>query len=133
MTIGARLREQRQKSKLSLGQVGEYEGVSPQYLSDLERGRNHPSVWDLLARLAQRYGCTTDYLLGLDAGPEADVFAGLDAATVRELQALIADLRQLTPAERQRVLAAARTIQRLYEPHIVGEDDAPGDAPGAAS
>ena len=54
---------------MSLGQVGEYEGLSPQYLSDLERGRNNPPAWSLLARLAERYRCTTDYLLGLTENP----------------------------------------------------------------
>ena len=70
MAIGERLREQRQRVGLSLGQVGEYEEVTPQYLSDLERGRNNPPAWPLLARLAKRYHCTTDYLLGLAEFPD---------------------------------------------------------------
>lgn len=68
-TVGERLREQRQRAGLSLGQVGAYEDLTPQYLSGLERGRNNPPVWELLARLAQRYKCTTDYLLGLTDNP----------------------------------------------------------------
>lgn len=69
MSVGDRLREQRQLARLSLGQVGEYEGLTAQYLSDLERGRNNPPVWSLLSRLAERYRCTTDYLLGLTDNP----------------------------------------------------------------
>lgn len=69
MAVGDRLREQRQRARLSLGQVGEYEGLTAQYLSDLERGRNNPPAWSLLTRLAQRYHCTTDYLLGLTDNP----------------------------------------------------------------
>lgn len=65
MTVGQRLREQRKRAKLSLGQVAEYEGIGLQYLSKLERGVNSPPAWVLLARLAVRYGTTTDYLLGL--------------------------------------------------------------------
>lgn len=68
-SIGDRLREQRERAGVSLGQVGTYEGLTPQYLSGLERGRNNPPTWDLLARLARRYGCTTDYLLGLSEYP----------------------------------------------------------------
>lgn len=68
-TVGERLREQRQRAGLSLGQVGAYEGLTPQYLSGLERGKNNPPVWELLAKLAKRFHCTTDYLLGLTDNP----------------------------------------------------------------
>jgi len=88
MNVGERLRETRQRAGLTLGQVGEYEGVTPQYLSDLERGRNQPNTWSLLARLARRYHTSADYLLGLEeAGPLVlsaeqakvlDIWAGLD-------------------------------------------------------
>lgn len=69
MNIGDRLREQRKRVGLTLGQVAEYEDISKSYLSDLERGINNPPVWPLLARLAQRYRTTTDYLLGLTENP----------------------------------------------------------------
>jgi transcriptional regulator with XRE-family HTH domain len=46
--------------------VATYEGISPQYLSELERGVKQPSSWQLLANLARRYGCSIDYLLGLN-------------------------------------------------------------------
>ena len=69
MTVGQRLREQRKKANLSLGQVAEYEGIGLQYLSKLERGVNSPPAWVLLAKLAIRYGTTADYLLGLTESP----------------------------------------------------------------
>lgn len=77
MRTGERLREQRDNAGLTLGQVATYEGVTPQYLSNLEKGRNAPNVWPLLARLARRYGCSTDYLLGLtdDPTPAGEVSA----------------------------------------------------------
>lgn len=68
-TVGERLRERREKAGLTLGQAGEYEGISAQYLSRLERGVNDPSVWGLLLRLAKRYRTSTDYLLGLTDDP----------------------------------------------------------------
>lgn len=67
--MGDRLRLSRNRAKLSLGQVAEYEAVSVTYLSALERGANKPNVWDLLARLAQRYRVSSDYLLGLSEDP----------------------------------------------------------------
>lgn len=69
MNTGERLREQRNKAGLTQGQVETYEGITKQYLSDLERGRNDPNVWSLIARLAKRYHCSTDYLLGLTDDP----------------------------------------------------------------
>lgn len=121
--IGRRLREQREKAKLTQGQVAVYEGCDVNYISKLERGVNRPNVWPMLAHLAKRYGTTSDYLLGLndDPSPVAEqIFAGLDPATVAALQQLIDELRQLTPAQCMRVLAATKTIKDLYEPNIVG-------------
>jgi transcriptional regulator with XRE-family HTH domain len=71
MGINQRLRERREKAGLTLGQVGEYEGLGKQYLSKLELGVNDPPTWDLLARLARRYHTSTDYLLGLTDDPAA--------------------------------------------------------------
>lgn len=69
MSIHARLRERREAIPLTQGQVAEYEGITPQYLYKLEQGINNPPAWPLLARLARRYKCTTDYLLGLTDNP----------------------------------------------------------------
>lgn len=69
MLIPSRLRERREQAKLTQGQVAQYEGITPQYLYKLEQGINSPPTWSLLARLAQRYKCTTDYLLGLTDNP----------------------------------------------------------------
>ncbi len=67
--IGKRLRERRENAGLTQGQVAAYEGCDVNYISKLERGTNHPNVWPLLARLAERYRTTADYLLGLTDDP----------------------------------------------------------------
>ena len=41
--VGARLRRLRQRRRLTLADVAARAGVSPQYLSELERGRKDPS------------------------------------------------------------------------------------------
>jgi transcriptional regulator with XRE-family HTH domain len=69
MLIPGRLRERREHAKLTQGQVAQYEGITPQYLYKLEQGINSPPTWSLIAKLAQRYHCTTDYLLGLTDEP----------------------------------------------------------------
>ena len=37
MSVGERLKERREAARLTLGQVGAYEGITPQYLSQLEK------------------------------------------------------------------------------------------------
>ena len=69
MSVGQRLRELRERAGLSLGQVAQYEEIGRQYLSKLELGVNNPPAWQLLAKLAQRYHTSADYLLGLESTP----------------------------------------------------------------
>ncbi|MCC9078840.1 helix-turn-helix domain-containing protein [Litorilinea aerophila] len=66
----------REQQGLSIRAVARQEQISPSYLSGLERGENAPNVWPLLARLARRYGTTTDYLLGLTDDPRPVEGAG---------------------------------------------------------
>jgi transcriptional regulator with XRE-family HTH domain len=132
MTIGERLRERRQQIGLSLGQVGEYEGLTPQYLSDLERGRNQPNVWSLLTRLAKRYRTTTDYLLGLTDDPdpvraenraqEAALLAQLPGPERAIVRALLLVLARETPGERQFTLEVIERLLLPAPPHIIGEE-----------
>lgn len=66
--MSERLKERRNAARLTLGQVEVYEGVTAQYLSQLETEKRKPN-WSLLARLAQRYGTSADYILGLTDDP----------------------------------------------------------------
>lgn len=124
MTVGQRLRDVRERAGLSLGQVAEYEDIGRQYLSKLELGVNNPPAWALLARLAQRYHTTTDYLLGLDApAPEelsaaqrqaADLLAELPLAlqpyALAALEAMVEEWKQ----------AGAKLLAALLaDPHVV--------------
>ena len=106
-SIGGRLREQRERAGLSLGQVGTYEGLTPQYLSGLEHGRNNPPTWDLLARLATRYECTTDYLLGLVQHPNGYA-AG--APVSRQAKEAIDLIDSLPPERRASAVELLRNI-----------------------
>jgi transcriptional regulator with XRE-family HTH domain len=118
MSVGERLREKRQRAGLTLGQVGEYEGVTPQYLSDLERGRNQPNTWHLLARLAQRYHTSADYLLGLEATPPAAPETP-EAEIMRLWAELDADQRNL-------VLDFLGMLKKARTPRIIGGEEEEG-------
>jgi len=91
MNVGERLRAMRERAGLSLGQVGAYEGVTPQYLSQLENGVRAPNVWPLLARLARRYGTSADYLLGLSDDPRPPVDAAEDAVGRQDDTRIVVD------------------------------------------
>ena len=115
MTVGERLREQREALDLTLKQVASQEGITLQYLSKLERGINDPSVWHLLARLALRYGCSTDYLLGLTDDPAPagrtseieQVYERLSEARRADVLDLASNwLREESPAYQEETLIA---------------------------
>ena len=76
-TIGDRLKERRQRAGLTQSQAAELEGLSRQYIWKLEEGENEPPAWPLLVKLARRYQCSADYLLGLTDDPAAELSAPL--------------------------------------------------------
>lgn len=60
-----RIRELREKRKMSGTKLAEMLGVSPQYLYDLEKGERRLNE-KLIKRLAQIFNVSADYLLGND-------------------------------------------------------------------
>ena len=100
-TISERLREQREKAKLSQGQVAQYEGVSQGYISKLEIELNAPNVWPLLGQLARRYKTSTDYLLGLTDDPRP---VAVEAGVMREAYVTYEVSRPELRGEVQRVV-----------------------------
>jgi transcriptional regulator with XRE-family HTH domain len=63
--LGHRLRDARLESRLSLREASESAGLTPSYLSDIERGRTLPSL-PVLVSLADLYRTlVTDLLDGL--------------------------------------------------------------------
>ncbi len=114
MNIGQRLRQKRHDAGLTLGQVGDYAGITAQYLSDLERGKNQPNTWSLLARLARRYETTADFLLGLDESSEAN---GAEAAEIARMWLELDEEQRALVRDMMAMLHKART------PRIIGSQD----------
>ncbi|WP_354641762.1 helix-turn-helix domain-containing protein [Kitasatospora camelliae] len=73
--LGARLREHRRGSRLTLEAAAARVGLSPAYLSRLETGRRQPSLPVLLG-LARAYGTTVSGLLGEQPGEPDPVVRG---------------------------------------------------------
>lgn len=103
--IGERLREQREKAELDIGQVAEYESISKSYVSQLETGKNQPN-WDLLARLATRYKTSADYILGLtsDSSPVKKENFPVYGREILDLMKDLSESRQLELVQIAQVL-----------------------------
>lgn len=61
--IGSRIKEQRKKLHYTQLQLAQKISVSPQVISNWERGYTEPSAEDI-ARLSNTLSCPSDYLLG---------------------------------------------------------------------
>ena len=65
--LGRRLRSLRQEQRETLAETAARAGISPQYLSEIERGRKEPSS-EMIAALAGALGTTLIDLTELVAG-----------------------------------------------------------------
>lgn len=72
-------------------------GVSKQAVSNWENDNIQPSI-EMLVRLADVFGVTTDYLLGRETAVRLDV-DGLSESAIAHIALLIEDLRGLRGAE----------------------------------
>lgn len=90
--IGQRIKELRIKSDLTQKELSEKLGLTPKMISFYELGERFPPN-DILMKLSEIFGVTTDYLLGL-----ADTPAPLDAKA---------------PPVEQGTLALQREFERL--------------------
>jgi transcriptional regulator with XRE-family HTH domain len=120
--IGKRLREQRKRVGLTIGQIAVYEGCSVNYLSKLERGINQPNVWPMLANLARRYHTSADYLLGLSDDWRPAGSAALPPLSHDE-ERVLALWRSLDDEQRGYVLDTLSKLQRWSQPRVIGGDD----------
>ncbi len=104
MELGKRLRTQRHALRLSGPKVAAQVGVSSVHISDMENDKRRPSL-DLLVRLARVYGVTTDYLLGVEAGPAMprDPYA-------EELAAILGELGE---ADKAALVEMGQALRRL--------------------
>jgi transcriptional regulator with XRE-family HTH domain len=81
-----KLKELRQLKNLTTDEVAQNIGVSGSAYRNYERGERSPS-FELLVKLADFYGVTTDYLLGRAPAPDPFADLGLDAASEQDMLA----------------------------------------------
>lgn len=86
-----RLKELRMAQNLNQVELGKILGVSKQCISNWENNNIQPSI-DMLVKIAEYFGVTTDYLLGLDKKLYINV-DGLTTAQRDHIQQIINDIK----------------------------------------
>ena len=106
MEVGKRLRSQRENLQMTREQLCELIDVSPQYLSQVERGVKGLSLEKLLV-MCDGLGLSTEYVLrGVDAltdiSPVVAVLATLDEAHIPLAESILTSFFQAVIIERDK-------------------------------
>ena len=90
--FGDNLKQLRKQRNLTQKELGSQLGLSKAVISKYENGLGYPT-FDVLIRIAQHFGVTTDYLLGVSGNKTADI-TGLTESQVNTIHMLIAEFRK---------------------------------------
>lgn len=90
--FGTVLRELRKSQNLTQAELGLKVGLSKAVVSKYEIGLGYPS-FDVLIRIADCFGVTTDYLLGVKKGKTVDV-SSLTETQIETIHRIIAEFNK---------------------------------------
>lgn len=90
--LGQNIKKLRTERGLKQEELGERVWASKQSVSNWENGNIMPSI-EVLVRLADFFGVSTDYLLGREVSRRLDT-SGLNGEQLTHLQALTDDLKK---------------------------------------
>lgn len=90
--FGDNLKRLRKERGLTQTELGAQIGLSKAVVSKYETGMGYPT-FDVLIRIAQYFGVTTDYLLGVSGNRTVDV-TGLTESQINTIHQLIAEFRK---------------------------------------
>lgn len=90
-SFGENLKKLRKGRGMTQSELGGKIGLSKAVISKYETGLGYPS-FDVLIRIAQFFGVTTDYLLGVSGEKLMDI-TGLTASQADILHRMVAELR----------------------------------------
>lgn len=85
------LRKLRKNANLTQEELGRHVGLSKAVVSKYETGMGYPA-YDVLIRIANYFGVTTDYLLGVSRGTAIDV-SGLTGSQIDAIHRLVTEFR----------------------------------------
>jgi len=97
-TFGARVRREREGRKIGLRQAAKSIGVSPTYLSMVERDEFHPPAEDKVRALAKLLELDADELLAL-AGKVSSDLTAIIRDHPRELASFLRSIKGLSPKQ----------------------------------
>ena len=93
--FGAYVRQEREGREIGLREMAKMIGVSPTYLSKIERDEFAPPAEDKVRKIAEIFGCDIDELLAL-AGRVSSDLSEIIRERPRELAALLRTTKGLT-------------------------------------
>lgn len=120
-TFGETIREMRQAQRMGLRAAADRLGISPAYLSRIERGRERPPKPDLVKRLTTLLGGDSDLLFRLAESTDPDLAEYVRSVpnvpeflrtaramklTSDDFAALIEDVKRRRPSEAARTTGA---------------------------
>lgn len=101
--IGTRIQQRRESLRLTQEELADLVGTTQRQISRYERGSNNPGP-ELIVKLAQVLGTTTDYLLGITDEPNQ--FGTLDVVELELLELL----RSQNPSQREKIVKAIKAL-----------------------
>lgn len=104
--FGAYVRQEREGRKIGLREMAKMIGVSPTYLSKVERDEFPPPAEDKVRKIAEIFGSDVDELLAL-AGRVSSDLSEIIREQPRELAALLRTTKGLTADDVARLVSEA--------------------------
>lgn len=95
MVFKDRLREKRQAAKMSQAKLGELAGVTMKSIQNYELGKRRPSNLEVVQRMAEALGTTSEYLLGGEGTLVVDAYERGGAKSARDVDELVSDITAL--------------------------------------
>jgi transcriptional regulator with XRE-family HTH domain len=105
--FGALVRREREAREIGLREMAKMIGVSPTYLSKIERGEFDPPAEDKVRKIAEIIGCDADELLARAGRVSSDLSEIIKRRPV-ELAALLRTTKGLTTEDMMRLARLAQ-------------------------
>lgn len=102
MTFAEKIKTLRINKGIGLNELAHRVGISPSYLSELERGIKPAPLGEILVRLAEELGCTTEELVWLATQERAP--QKIKDSFVKEIEIMFRGMGSLPEEDRREIL-----------------------------
>ena len=110
-TFGSTVRRERERQKVGLRQFAKQIGVSPTYLSKVERDELPAPAEDKVVRIAELLGRDRDELLALGNKVSSDL-TEIIKRRPRELASFLRSVNGLSPSDMARITKQAKKVKK---------------------